>query len=134
MSVETVTRRKDGGQNGDKIRVKSKHCDDQPPCSNWIVSGLGSANPLGYRCIIQAAEKFADPRSDLLPVSQTIHIATFLACRPLSPGATKRCRSTPYFFATLCHIFCGSPFLFFKFYLTQPRCGLVLTSYYAGSV
>jgi hypothetical protein len=22
--------------------------------------GLGSANPLGYRCIIQAAEKFAD--------------------------------------------------------------------------
>src|SRR3954466_12082129 len=32
----------------------------------------------------------------------------FLACRPLSPGVTKRCRSTPYFFATLCNIFCGS--------------------------
>jgi len=35
-------------------------------------------------------------------------MATFLACKPLSPGATKRSRSTAYFFATLCNIFCGS--------------------------
>src|SRR5438046_5757082 len=35
-------------------------------------------------------------------------MATFLACKPLSPGATKRSGSTAYFFATLCNIFCGS--------------------------
>lgn len=44
----------------EQIAVKSKHCGDQSLRSNWIVSGLGSANPLGYGCIIQAAEKFAD--------------------------------------------------------------------------
>ena len=105
MSVETVTRRKDGGQNEDKIRVKSKHCDDQPPCSNWIVSGLGSANPLGYRCIIQAAEKFADLAqrfASTFPNHPHRHILSLQASfagrdQALPIYSVFLCHSLPYF-------------------------------------
>jgi hypothetical protein len=49
---------------GQRVKTrKEAHMKTQlskPARSNWIVSGLGSANPLGYCCIIQAAEKFAD--------------------------------------------------------------------------
>ena len=46
--------------------------------------------------------------SKVLPAWKTDPYRHTLRGRPPSPDAIKRCRSTPYFFATLCNIFRGS--------------------------
>jgi hypothetical protein len=106
--VESKIRGKNRGPGKSKIGVKSKHLtlrrsaavQQLDPKWTWFDESAGlpphrKSSPISRR--------------DLLPVFQTIHIATFLACRPLSPGATKRCRSTPYFLPLLAISFADQP-------------------------